>query len=722
MRSFTFISVATALLIQTASAQWVQTGGPEGGTIDFLGVIGDNIVAGAGGGAVFISTDKGARWNPADSAIRTAGINAIAGIGATAFAGTQKGVFVSADNGVHWSAAASAGLPASGVNALATIGSRLFAGTDRGAFVSLDNGAQWAKINTGLTDTFITAFGVIGARLFAGTAQGVFLTTDNGGSWTAVDSGLTPLLFDDDGEHQSAADVDAIAIIDTTIFVGDWDCGVFFSTDNGTTWKKAGFNKYNEIGCLAAYGKAIFGGGRDGGLFTATDFGSSWTEVDSGIYNPDIAALAVCGTTIFAGAAGTGVYSSTDNGRTWAAASSALMKMSVTQLAANGSTLFSGAYGGGLFSSADNGNIWTSLSTRSWEKSISALIVSNGTVYIGCYSEAFLSTDNGRNWIAFDSGLNYPHTTSIQTLAANGTTVFAGAFEGVFVAAKKDGIWRRNSDTSGLPYDWQCHVESFAVNNDTVFAGISNIGVFRSVDNGIFWKPCGLSGIRANALSINKGRVFAATDSGLYLSGDHGAAWTKIAIGSGNRRFLSLVASGSNVIAGTARGGGGIFVSTDNGATWSTAASGLADGNVAALAVNADRVFAGIELPEYDSTGNIAKTFFGRGVWQRGLAEMTVGISWQPKEIKNSHIVFDISTPRTMCSNVIVSFFLPCREQVEVSVHDLSGRAIASLVNDALGPGTHRRTWSVAAAAPGCYLIGMRTGSQLLVRRVTVVE
>jgi hypothetical protein len=722
MRSFTFISVATALLIQTVSAQWVQTGGPEGGTIDFLGVIGDNIVAGVGGGAVFISTDKGARWNPADSAIRTAGINAITAIGATAFAGTQKGVFVSADNGVHWSAAASTGLPASGINALATIGSRLFAGTDRGAFVSLDNGAQWTKINTGLTDTFITAFGVIGARLFAGTAQGVFLTTDNGGSWTAVDSGLTPLLFDDDGEHQSAANVDAIAIIDTTIFVGDWDCGVFFSTDNGTAWKKTGFNKYNEIGCLAAYGKAIFGGGHDGGLFTATDFGSSWTEVDSGIYNPHIAALAVCGTTIFAGTAGTGVYSSTDNGRTWAAASSGLMKMSVTQLAANGSKLFSGAYGGGLFCSTDNGNIWTSLSTRSWNKSISALTVSNETVYVGCYNEAFFSTTNGRTWVALDSGLNYPHRNSIQTLAVKGTTLFAGLWEGIVTATKQERIWREVIYGSGLPYDWKCHVESFAVKGDTVFAGISDTGVFLSADNGATWKPCGLVGIGANALTANNGRVFAATDSGLFLSADNGATWTKIAIGSGNRRFLSLVASGSNAIAGTGRGGGGIFMSTDNGATWSTAASGLADGNVAALAVNGDRVFAGIELPEYDSTGNIAKTFFGCGVWQRGLAEMTVGISRQPKEIKNSHIVFDISTPRTMCSNVIVSFFLPCREQVEVSVHDLSGRAIASLVNGALGPGTHRRTWSVAATASGCYLIGMRTGSQLLVRRITVVR
>ena len=101
------------------------------------------------------------------------------------------------------------------VVSLAGSGSNLFAGTNRGVFLSTNNGAKWTAINNGLTDTDVRQLALSGTNLFAGTNGGVFLSTNNGTDWAAVNSGLT------------STDVLALAESGTDLIAGTLDGGVW---------------------------------------------------------------------------------------------------------------------------------------------------------------------------------------------------------------------------------------------------------------------------------------------------------------------------------------------------------------------------------------------------------------------------------------------------------------------------------------------------------------
>ncbi|MBN1756728.1 MAG: T9SS type A sorting domain-containing protein [Chitinispirillaceae bacterium] len=71
----------------SSSAQWVQTGGPEGGRIHAFCVADSNNFAGTGGG-VFVSTDKGASWTSVNSGLTNLEVNCLAVNESSIFAGT----------------------------------------------------------------------------------------------------------------------------------------------------------------------------------------------------------------------------------------------------------------------------------------------------------------------------------------------------------------------------------------------------------------------------------------------------------------------------------------------------------------------------------------------------------------------------------------------------------------------------------------------------------
>src|SRR6267154_2900212 len=75
------------------------------------------------------------------------------------------------------------------INGLIFSGSKLLAGTDNGLFVSDDNGAHWTKSSL---DQSIFYLAVNGNTVFAGTnANGIYISTDNGNTWAAANNGLT---------------------------------------------------------------------------------------------------------------------------------------------------------------------------------------------------------------------------------------------------------------------------------------------------------------------------------------------------------------------------------------------------------------------------------------------------------------------------------------------------------------------------------------------------
>jgi hypothetical protein len=100
------LALTAALLMvfeNQASGQWIRTNGPAGGYIHALAASGGTIVAGTKGSGVFLSTDNSTDWT--QLGLKAADVQSFAVSGGKIFAGTNRGVFISAAAGAPWTAA-----------------------------------------------------------------------------------------------------------------------------------------------------------------------------------------------------------------------------------------------------------------------------------------------------------------------------------------------------------------------------------------------------------------------------------------------------------------------------------------------------------------------------------------------------------------------------------------------------------------------------------------
>jgi photosystem II stability/assembly factor-like uncharacterized protein len=179
-----FLCIVSACVVAQASAQWTKTNGPfNSPKTGCFASLGTNLFAGTDSGGVYLSTDEGQSWSPVNTGLTQKYVWALAFSGTNLIAGTSGGIFLSANNGLNWSAVT--GATSNGVSAFAVSGTNIFAGTNSGVYLSTNGGANWKAVNTGLTNTQIRALAFIGTTLFAGTfGGGVFQSTNNGTSWS----------------------------------------------------------------------------------------------------------------------------------------------------------------------------------------------------------------------------------------------------------------------------------------------------------------------------------------------------------------------------------------------------------------------------------------------------------------------------------------------------------------------------------------------------------
>jgi ligand-binding sensor domain-containing protein len=266
---------------------WVQTGLKEK-SIRCLVTDDTRLLAGTPFGGVYRSTDGGESWT--QTGLQETVVQSLAANDSVFFAGTTDGVFRSTDRGATWWNADSA-LTNRDVNCVMVDGPNAVAGTWHGVMWSTDGGRRWDP--RGLLHQNVKCLAVHGSLLFAGTSpDGVLRSSDGGASWRPT--ALT------------GTDVYSLLVMGENVFAGTWG-GVFVSTDSGRSWTLKGLSGFN-VKCLAGRGGFLVAGTWAGGVFLSTNGGSDWTAFNTGLTNTNVWAIALDETTIFVGTEGGGVW------------------------------------------------------------------------------------------------------------------------------------------------------------------------------------------------------------------------------------------------------------------------------------------------------------------------------------------------------------------------------------------------------------------------------
>ena len=141
---------------------------------------------------------------------------------------------------------------------------------------------------------------------------------------------------------------------------------------------------------------------------------------------------------------------------------------------------------------------------------------------------------------------------------------------------------------------------------------------------------------------------------------------------------------------------GGVFLSRNSCSSWSSVSDSLNYQYNLSLIVHRDQLFWG--------TG-------GNDVWRRPLSEMIfTGI-----KNKDSNIPFQFvlqqNYPNPFNPSTSISFTLPSKCFVKLTIYDMIGRKVAMLLNREMPAGSHIQQWKADKISSGIYFYRLQAGS-----------
>jgi len=253
---------------------------PDDATVSSFLVKNDMILAATDYHGIYSTREGEKIWKRIDEDLpQNVDINAIVNIENILVIGTiSHGILISENNGRNWN------FPSVQINnvqvrCLHRKDTILFAGTDKGIYTSADYGKSWEHIYKGVQ---VNGFTELNSKVYAALMNCAIMSDDNGLSWKYVYGPHTLHDISNDGERLYA------------MTLGD---GLKVSINNGLTWERinSGLGTYNLYTFeLKKFSNSIFAA-QWIGIYRSDNRGMTWNLIKSGL--PDSTAFTTLETT-----------------------------------------------------------------------------------------------------------------------------------------------------------------------------------------------------------------------------------------------------------------------------------------------------------------------------------------------------------------------------------------------------------------------------------------
>jgi photosystem II stability/assembly factor-like uncharacterized protein len=689
MKKVIFI-ILTLSIFSLSQAQWLQTNGPLGGSVNCLTNLNSYLFAGTDGGGIYTSTNNGQSWKYSSDGLISRTIYSFGISGTKIYAGTYNGLHVSLNYGFNWSQIYINGLQQQNIKALLILNNMIFAGSNAyGIFLSTNGGMNWSSVNDGLESNNIRAFCNIGTNIFVATVDGVYKSSDYGKNWININNNLIN------------TNISSICSSGSVLLVGNPNGGASRTTNYGLNWIICNDSNFvYSVYALFSNGNYVLAGSNGYGVSKSTNNGVNWTRINNGLENKEVYAFTSSPTNLFCGTLG-GIFCSTNYGSNWSAVNNGLNNLQINALCKSGNNIFSCAWRNFIFMSSNNGDSWLSKRGEIISEIVYSICSSGNYIFAGTAQGVHRSTNNGNNWtLATINGSGIGIALCMDSL-----TVLVGTQYGIYASTNNGINWI--SKNNGLSSNF---INYLYKAGPTLFACGSSY-FYLSTDHGNNWYIA-YYGIQ-NSLPVTgmcyiNGRYFAATaNGGVFISTNNGTNWTLANNGIGNNIVLCMVLVDSNIIVGTRNG---IFLTKNYGINWIQKNQGLIDMNIQSLIYSNNYIYAGT---------------YTQSIWKRSYSDI-VGIEKISNIVPSEYILYQ-NYPNPFNPNTNIKYQIKAesssqKSEVRMIVYDVLGKEIATLVNEKQSPGTYEVSFDGSNFSSGIYFYKLETNDFSDTKRMILLK
>lgn len=604
-----------------------------------------------------------------------------------------------------------------------------------GFFQSQNGGDTWIKKKVfGSSSVYVTEYDDHAPNvIYVGTVMsfstfiddGFCWSEDNGSTWTYIEEGLKNLGTIDDIEVDPN-NPDTIYIVgagricfppypsDTQPF----HC-IYRSVDRGKNWtcinNGLNVNRATRIEIYPNNSDLIYVSTPLQGLWRSRNRGQSWESCNTNFGNMMAKSITIdeVNNILYLGTFQSGVFKSLDEGQTWIDCNQGIDGLCITSINFN------------------------PLNSR--------------TIYLSRTEYPLKSIDGGQNWLPLGIGtLDEVYAYDIKIDPIDTSIIYLGAFNkrfgqqaytnnGFFISFDAGNHWEKRS--YGLPEDVDilC-LNVFAQKERKIIYIGTNHGMYRSHDLGKSWQSTnnGIDDAFMIVLSVAVAKedsniVFGGFPTGVYKTMNGGVSWKKVSHNLSGFSFNCYVdPNNANRVVITCSTSssqsqdGGAFVSEDGGKTWKQFAFGprnvfafsphnpnhLLLGGFYGEVFFGENGFDNLEVISegFNSPGDtpllisclafdpVVPNKFYCGAYNWGVYSYTKTSASvkDKKSITSIPLKFDLgqNQPNPFNPETRIRYEIPKEGHVILTIFNLSGQKIVTLVDTINQPGRHEVTWS----------------------------